>query len=153
MKQLFASIAIVIAMAAPIAAQTVQHDQHTGATLVSSKRVSVKGGLFSNLNAYGIWSSRQGYGVAVEYIGTGGGWHFFKEAWSYGQQLKFSEGNSNVMGCGAGCTLQEGGFIHLSEAQFKKAASEGFGFKLLGSGGSVEGTVPASAFAQVLSAL
>jgi hypothetical protein len=57
------------------------------------------------------------------------------------------------MGCGAGCTLQEGGFIHMTEAQFKKAATEGFGFKLLGTGGSVEGTVPASAFTQVLSAL
>ena len=75
------------------------------------------------------------------------------EAWSYGKQFKFTKVNGNVMGCGAGCTLQEGGFIHMTEAQFKKAAIEGFGFKLLGSGGSVEGVVPASAFAQVLSAL
>lgn len=153
MKALVAAATITLAMVAPALAQAVRHDQHTGATLVSSKRVSLKDGLFSSLNAYGIWSSRQGYGVAVEYIGTGGGWHFFEEAWSFGQRFKFTKGNGNVMGCGAGCTLQEGGFIHMTESQFKKAAIEGFGFKLLGSGGSVEGNVPASAFAQVLSAL
>jgi len=153
MKALVLAASIAMATITPTLAQTVQHDQHTGATLVASKRVSVKGGLFSNLNAYGIWSSRQGYGVAVEYIGTGGGWHFFQEAWSFGKQFQFTQANGNVMGCGAGCTLQEGGFIHMTEAEFKKAANEGFGFKLLGSGGSVEGTVPASAFAQVLSAL
>jgi hypothetical protein len=153
MKAFVAAVVIAVATMAPAFAQTVQYDQHTGATLVASKRMSVKNGLFNNLNAYGIWSSRQGYGVAVEYIGTGGGWHFFQEAWSFGKQFKFTQANGNVMGCGAGCTLQEGGFIHMTEAQFKKAASDGFGFKLLGDGGSVEGSVPAAAFAQVLSAL
>jgi hypothetical protein len=153
MKAFLAAMVIGVTMIAPVLAQTIQHDQHTGATLVASQRVSVKGGLFSNLNAYGIWSSRQGYGISVEYIGTGGGWHFFEEAWSFGKQFKFTRANGNVMGCGAGCTLQEGGFIHMTETQFKRAASEGFGFKLLGNGGSVEGTVPASTFAQVLSAL
>ncbi len=152
MKLLVALMLTAITMA-PAVAQTVKHDQHTGNTLITSQRVSVNNGLFNNLNAYGIYSTKAGFGVGVEYMGTGGNWMFFQEAWSFGQRLKFTAASGSVMGCGAGCTLLEGGFIHLTETAFRKAANEGFGFKLLGPGGSVEGSVPASTFASVLAKL
>ena len=49
--------------------------------------------------------------------------------------------------------MLEGGLIKLSGQQFQEAAKTGFSFRLTGKGGTIAGTVPPSAFREVLSRL
>lgn len=128
----------------------VQHDVHTGNTIVRSSRVQARGGLLSSLHATAVHSSKFGYGIYVEYMNTGLGWMFIDQAWSFGKQYTYDVGGRDTLGCYNGCTIRETGAIRMDEQQFRNAASSGFTFKLIGSKGSIEGTVPASVFQQVL---
>ncbi len=128
-------------------------DVHTGTTAKHSGLQPAASGLLYNLNAAAVIGQRGGvtrYGVATSYSATGLGWANFSQAWSYGQELRYVVNRARVAGCGAGCTIVEEGIIELSREQFERAAANGFQFKLEGQGGSVVGSLPASAFAAAL---
>lgn len=148
-KYILGVIAITLAGCQGTAA--VIHDKHTGLNAAVSQMFPAKTGLLYNLNVVAGYSKRKGYNIATSYSSTGLGWMFFREAWSYGKQFDYKVTGENIAGCGgASCTMVETGGIHMDEADFLKAATEGFEFKLVGQKGSVEGKVPARAFQQAL---
>lgn len=130
----------------------VKRDEHTGNVIAYSARYSIQDGLLHNVHARAFHSNMRGYAVNVDYLGTGGNWLFLSSAWSYGKQYRYKVEARNVVGCAAGCTLSEEGTIFLTEADFLTAAARGFAFKVVGSGGSVEGKLPPKAFQEVLNA-
>lgn len=126
-------------------------DKHLGVTVAHSRIYPIKNGLLYNLQAFVGHSDRKGYTIALTYTSTGLGWMFFREAWSFGKQYEYVVAAENLAGCGSGaCSMIEQGGIRLSESDVQKAAANGFEFKLLGKGGSVEAKVPPEAFQQVL---
>lgn len=147
LANLFGLIALAIALsgcATPPPSKT--FDAHTGKTTVRASPVIAQDNLFYRLNATPMHTTTAGYGLHT-YFSTTLGWHFFKQAWSNGKQLKFDVLDQDVVGS---LGVAEEGFIRLSEAEFRKAAKSGFDFKLIGTKGGVEGSVPATAFQQVL---
>lgn len=153
MRRIALLMFLAVSMLAGQAAADILRDKHTGKVTVYSKRYSVDSSLLHNAHATAGYSNKNGYSVVVEYLATGGEWMFFQEAWSFGTQFRYVRGDQKEMGCGGGCTLYENGAIRMSEKQFRKAAKQGFEFKILGKGGAVEGKLPAKAFDQVLSQL
>jgi len=125
-------------------------DVHTGQTISYSSRVSISSGLLSNLHGRAYYSTRKGYGVAIDYLATGTGWAHFSAVYSYGKQLPYVRGPSNVLGCGGGCSITETGEIKFTEAEFAEAAKRGFDFALIGQNGRIDSKMPASAFQEVL---
>lgn len=128
----------------------VKRDQHTGNVVAYSARYSIQDGLLYNVHARAFHSKIRGYAVNVDYLGTGGSWLFLSSAWSFGKQYRYQVEARHVVGCAAGCTLSEVGTIFLTEADFNAAAANGFAFKVVGRGGSIEGKLPAKAFQEVL---
>lgn len=129
------------------------NDVHTGVSAGASKRYPVYQNLL--VSVYGqAFVAKKGsetkYGIYVNQIATGMGWSFFHSAYSFGVQLPYERGGSNVMGCGGGCTLQEQGAVLLTAQQFDQAASNGMEIKLVGSGNSVIIRIPAAAFQEAL---
>jgi len=147
-------IAFAIAAAVTLSACQTQpgtvHDAHTGKTVVHSSRFAIQSGLLHYVHATAGFSNVNGYSVVIEHLAIGLGWRFFREAWSHGKRFQYVIGKEAVMGCSNGCSLYETGAIRMSERDFLQAAAIGFDFKLIGSGGSLEGRVPAEAFRQVL---
>lgn len=127
------------------------HDKHTGETVTHSSRTQIEGGLLTSLHAQALYSDSEGYLLSVDYSATGVGWAFFKEAWSLGKKFQYHQLDRSVLGCGAGCTIQESGMIELSEADFMNAANKGFEFKLIGQKRSIEAKAPATLFQEVIS--
>lgn len=125
-------------------------DRHTGKTTITSKEELVSSGLLSGLSVAAAYTSTSGYQVATSFISTGLGWHFFREAWSYGKQYGYRVVAQDVLGCRNGCSLQEQGIFLMPEADFRRAAMHGLDFKLVGSKGSVEARVPPERFQEVL---
>lgn len=154
MRKLFNALVMFVAivMAVPAFAD-VTTDKHTGNVIVSSKRKAIKGGLLSTMHATAVFSTRKGYGVGVEYLATGGSWVHFSEVWSNGKQYRYDAALGQVLGCAGGCSLREGGAIRMTQAEFTRAAKQGFEFKIVGSGGAIVAKVPAALFRQVLSDL
>lgn len=155
MRQLFyaSAIALLTLAGCQKVGPGVVHDQHTGKSVTHSASFPISGGLLYNVNAMATHSNQNGYSVVVDHLATGGNWMFFREAWSYGRQFTYVVGERRVLGCGGGCSLFENGAIRLSEADFRQAGHTGFTFRLIGSGGAVEGSVPPEAFRQVLTQL
>ena len=128
-------------------------DVHTGVTAGTSKAYPVYQNLLVSVYGQAFVAEKAGvtkYGIYVNQIATGTGWAFFHSAYSFGRQLPYTRGKSNVLGCYAGCTLQEQGMIELSQAQFYQAQTTGMEIKLVGSGGSVVIRVPPTAFREAL---
>ncbi|MGL4238837.1 hypothetical protein [Tabrizicola sp.] len=128
-------------------------DVHTGVTAGVSKRYSVYENLLVSVFGQAFVATKGGevrQGIYVNQIATGMGWSFFHSAYSFGVQLPYERGSSNVMGCGGGCTLQEEGAILLSGEQFRSAAKTGMEIKLVGSGNSVIIRIPPAAFQEAL---
>lgn len=121
-------------------------DKHTGTTIVRSANFIAKDNLFYRLNATPFHSSTSGFGIETSFNGTLG-WNFFNEAWSFGNRLPFSVSDRRVVS--SNITV-ETGVITLTKTQFLKAAQDGFEFKLVGQRGSIEGSIPASSFMEVL---
>ncbi|CAN7459958.1 hypothetical protein [Mesorhizobium sp. LjNodule214] len=150
MKRIVVLVAACFLAACQNSAGTVT-DKHMGVTVAHSRVYPIKNGLLYNLNAFVGHSDRKGYTIALTYTSTGLGWMFFREAWSFGKQYEYVVADETLAGCGGGaCSMVEQGGIRLSESDVQKAAVDGFEFKLVGRGGSVEAKVPAEAFQQVL---
>ncbi|RWB89234.1 MAG: hypothetical protein EOQ52_12730 [Mesorhizobium sp.] len=150
MKRIIVVVVSCLLAACQNSAGTVT-DKHLGVSIAHSRAYPIKSGLLYNLNAVVGHSDRKGYAIALTYTSTGLGWMFFREAWSFGKQYEYVVGEETLAGCGAGaCSMIEHGGIRLSEGDVQKAAVDGFEFKLVGKGGSVEAKVPPEAFQQVL---
>ncbi|WP_288959534.1 hypothetical protein [uncultured Sulfitobacter sp.] len=130
------------------------NDIHTGTSAGHSKSYNAASGLLYNLNSSAIVAVRGNetkYAVSTRFLSTGMGWSFFREAWSFGQQMEFNVTNETVASCGSGtCSHIEDGAIVMTRAQFEKAAQTGFEFKLVGKNRSVIGKLPAEAFKEAL---
>lgn len=153
LKQSSAVFAAIFILAACVNEPQTMSDVHTGISAGTSKRYPVYQNLLVSVWGQAFVANKGGesrYGIYVNQIATGMGWSFFHSAYSFGVQLPYHKGASNVLGCGSGCTLQEQGMIHLTPDQFQKAAQIGFEGKLVGSGGSVVIKVPAEAFREAL---
>ena len=128
-------------------------DVHTGIAAGVSARYTVYSNLLVNVDGQAFVAtqgSETKYGIYINQIATGMGWSFFDSAYSFGTQLRFQRGQSNVLGCGGGCTTQEQGIVELTSAQFSQAASSGMEILLQGTGNRVVIQVPAVAFQEAL---
>lgn len=125
-------------------------DVHTGKNVTHSKRYEIGKGLLHNTHARAGYSNKNGYSVVIEHLATGGDWMHFAEAWSFGKKFTFVAAEGELLGCSSGCTFYEGGAIRMAEEDFRAYAKSGFSFALIGTGGRVEGVVPAAAFQEVL---
>lgn len=123
---------------------------HTGSKVYAGGVTNAAPGLTSNLNVRPFYSVQTGYGFNTSYSNYG--WLFISEAWSFGKRLNYEKRDSNVTMCAGagGCITVENGVVHLSEAEFRKAAESGFAFQLRGSSGEVTGKIPAAKFRDVL---
>ena len=75
------------------------------------------------------------------------------EAWSHGLKLSYFKQDRRYVGCetATGCLREEVGYIILSQDMFVLLAETGgLKFQLSGPRGQYAGTLPASAFAEVL---
>lgn len=149
-RKLISALAVAAALASCQAGPGKVADVHTGQTISYSSRVSISAGLLSNLHGRAYYSMSKGYGVAIDYLATGTGWAHFSAVYSYGKQMPYVRGPSNVLGCGGGCSITETGEIRFTEAEFKDAAQRGFDFALIGQNGRIDSKIPASAFQEVL---
>ncbi|WP_312356798.1 hypothetical protein [Agrobacterium sp.] len=143
------AVTLLATMMASCQSAGVQHDQYTGKTIVHSERYSVNSGLLSNAHATAVWTNTAGYQVVFDYLGTGGSWMFFRQAWAGGKQFPYTVTSEKVLSCASGCTMAESGYFRLSEADFRQALTRGLAFKVMGSGGAVTGKLPPEAFKKV----
>ncbi|MBT0958899.1 hypothetical protein IV417_16035 [Alphaproteobacteria bacterium KMM 3653] len=125
-------------------------DIHTGITAGVSARHSVFNNLLVNVTGQAFIAQKGKevrQGIYVDQVSTATGWSFFHSAYSFGTQLPYERGASNVLSCASlGCTVQEQGAVILTPAQFDKARSTGMELLLQGSGNRVVIQVPAEAF-------
>jgi hypothetical protein len=130
----------------------VYHDRHTGETIVRADSIVASRGLFDSLWVTPYYSSRYGYGIFIEYRGTGTSKLYLAEAWSEGEKFQYKVADRRLASCrsDSGCIVTESGFIFLSQNRFNLASENGLEFKLIGKRGSVVGAVPVEAFRQVL---
>ena len=132
---------------------TTMSDVHTGVSAGASKRYPIYESLFVSVYGQAFVATKGGetrQGVYINQIATGQGWAFYNAAYSFGTQLQYVRGNSNVLSCASGCTLQEQGMVVLSTQQFAQAAKTGLEMKLVGDRGSVVVKVPVEAFQEAL---
>lgn len=129
-------------------------DVHTGVTTKHSGMHSVYNGLFDGLWVSAGQGTKNGvtkYAVATRYTSTGLGWAFFREAWSFGQNLNYKMTREQLAGCSGGsCSMIEEGGFELTKAQFEAAAKDGLEFKLAGKNRELIVKVPAKVFRQGL---
>lgn len=158
MRKHFVAITFAIVVSACVPpdpkATSVISDPHTGRTSVASPSlgVSLPGRDDGSMTAQVAWHPEVGYVVFTDV--TRQGWMFPREAWSMGRKLNYKHLESNVNTCyGGNCTVTESGAIVMSRADFVRAAEAGLSFKLIGTRGSIEGLVPAEAFAGVIKKL
>ena len=145
--------AFVLALGGCVNEPQQYNDVHTGVSAGASKRYPVYQNLLVSVYGQAFVATKGNetkYGIYVNQIATGMGWSFFHSAYSFGVQLPYERGNSNVMGCGGGCTLQEQGGVLLTAQQFSQGAATGMEIKLVGSGNSVIIRIPAAAFQEAL---
>lgn len=132
-------------------AVSVINDRHTGASITTSPELAVQlpGRTDGLLQAQVAHDAKNGVVVFTKVSRQG--WMFPTQAWSNGRKLDYSRLDAQTGYCGSsGCTTIESGAISLSLAQARTAASQGLPFRLMGSRGSIEGNIPAAAFASVL---
>lgn len=128
-------------------------DVHTGVSAGVSARYDVYSNLLVNVSGQAFVATKGSetkYGIYVNQIATGMGWSFFDSAYSFGTQLPYTRGQSNVLGCGGGCTTQEQGIIQLTSTQFTQAANAGMEILLQGAGNRIVIKVPAAAFREAI---
>jgi hypothetical protein len=126
-------------------------DVHTGVSAGASKRYMVYENLLVSVYGQAFVATKGGevrQGIYINQIATGMGWSFFHSAYSFGTQLPYERGGSDVLGCGAGCTLREEGAVLLTPQQFASAQTTGMEIKLVGSGNSIVIRIPGEAFQQ-----
>lgn len=153
MRRLIAAFAVCVALAGCQTQPGTINDVHTGVSGKHSGMHSVYNGLFDSMWVATMMGTRGGetrYGVGTRYISTGIGWAFFREAWSYGRQLKFSATNERLLGCSGGCSMIEEGSIQLSKSEFEAASRTGFEFKLVGKNRQLVVKIPAKVFQEAL---
>ena len=127
------------------------NDRHTGASITTSPELAVQlpGRMDGLLQAQVAHDAKNGVVVFTKVSRQG--WMFPNQAWSNGRKLDYSRLDAQTGYCGSsGCTTIESGAISLSLAQARMAASQGLQFRLMGTRGSIEGNIPAAAFASVL---
>jgi hypothetical protein len=153
MKKLLSLGFVLFALVACVNEPMVYNDVHTGVRAGASRRypvyqnllVSVYGQAFIAANA-----TETQYGIYVNQIATGTGWSFFQQAYSFGVELPYKRGQSNILGCSSFCTVEEQGAVQLTADEFNQAASAGIELKLIGTGSSIVIKVPAEAFREAL---
>lgn len=132
-------------------AVSVINDRHTGASITTSPELAVQlpGRMDGLLQAQVAHDAKNGVVVFTKVSRQG--WIFPSQAWSNGRKLDYSRLDAQTGYCGSsGCTTIESGAISLSLAQARTAAAQGLPFKLMGTRGSIEGNIPATAFSSVL---
>ena len=147
------ALVLILALSACVNEPGTIADVHTGVTGTHSRMYPAASTLLSNLNASALVATKNGetrYTLGLQYTATGVGWAGFKRAFSFGQEYPYVVTRARVLGCGGGCTIIEEGLIRMTAAQFKRAAVQGFEFKLVGSDADVIGRVPAEAFREAL---
>lgn len=130
---------------------SVINDRHTGSTITTSPELAVQlpGRMDGLLKAQVAHSAETGIVIFTKVSRQG--WMFPREAWSNGVKLKYSSLDSEVGYCGSyGCTTIESGAISLTKSQAIAAGSQGLSLKIIGTRGSIEGMIPAAAFASVI---
>lgn len=89
-----------------------------------------------------------GYALFVDYRAAD--WAFINAAYANGQPLVYAVTDRILIGCDNGCKIRESGIIRLSPDQFRRYASTGLRFALIGQGRRIDAAAPPSVFAEVL---
>lgn len=153
LKRLIAAGLVALSLSACANEPATITDVHTGMSAGTSKRYPVYDSLLVSVYGQAFVATKGGkttQGVYINQIATGQGWAFYNEAYSFGTQLQYVRGNSTVLGCGAGCTLQEEGGVLLTAQQFAQAVKTGLEMKLVGPGGGIVVKIPAEAFQEAM---